>query len=221
MKIKLYAVLASATLAFIPGLSTAHATNTTIGFAFGDRGPYSGSTIENGYIYTTAVGSVYLDIFGNPGYDMEGNNRASGGVLDVKTVGAPSLFSFVQVDALPYALRTDLMPSETLIVYGYLNGNYVGADVYTMSTETAFNWTTKTASNLAGQNVDELQFSLPGYSDTMQAAFVGIDNIVLHQDDVVVTPPTGSTVPEPSSFALLGTGALGIAGAVRRKLLCA
>ncbi len=40
-------------------------------------------------------------------------------------------------------------------------------------------------------------------------------------DEVVITDlgPSPSSVPEPSTFALLGTGLIGAAGALRRKLL--
>ncbi len=50
--------------------------------------------------------------------------------------------------------------------------------------------------------------------------FTPVDGGNLH-DEVVITDlgPSASPVPEPSTFALLGTGLIGAAGVLRRKLL--
>ena len=42
-------------------------------------------------------------------------------------------------------------------------------------------------------------------------AYIALDNISLTQNG-------GGTVPEPSSFLLMGSGVLGLAGVIRRKM---
>ncbi len=68
-----------------------------------------------------------------------------------------------------------------------------------------------------GANWTELSFTETGTGhDTIQfnfrddPAYIGLDNVSVTQ--------VPSTVPEPSSFLLLGSGALGLAGVIRRKL---
>jgi PEP-CTERM motif len=45
------------------------------------------------------------------------------------------------------------------------------------------------------------------------------NNVGALLDDVVITSPATSVTPEPSSLLLFGTGMIGLAGVVRRKLL--
>jgi hypothetical protein len=71
-----------------------------------------------------------------------------------------------------------------------------------------------------GANWSQLSFTETGTGhDTIQfnfrddPAYIGLDN-------VSVTAQSGQgTVPEPSSFLLMGSGALALAGVIRRKLL--
>ena len=44
-------------------------------------------------------------------------------------------------------------------------------------------------------------------------------NVVARPEPIQVTTQVGTPVPEPSTLALLGTGALGLLGPIRRKLL--
>jgi hypothetical protein len=52
--------------------------------------------------------------------------------------------------------------------------------------------------------------------DTTNTYGNGADILAYAQDGI---PPAGSVVPEPSSIVLLGTGALGLAGAIRRRFM--
>ncbi len=72
--------------------------------------------------------------------------------------------------------------------------------------DTGANWTQYTFTE-TGTGTDTIQFSFrddPGY--------MALDNVS------VTEQTSGTSVPEPSSLLLLGTGALGIGGMVRRKL---
>jgi PEP-CTERM motif len=56
-------------------------------------------------------------------------------------------------------------------------------------------------------------------SDDIGYLQLGGDFIIANSIEVGDAPPSASPVPEPSSMFLLGTGALGLAGSIRRKLL--
>ena len=69
-----------------------------------------------------------------------------------------------------------------------------------------------------GANWTQFTFQVTGTgSDTLQFAFRD-DPAYLALDNVSVTENSGQSVPEPSSFLLLGTGVLGLGGIARRKL---
>jgi hypothetical protein len=71
---------------------------------------------------------------------------------------------------------------------------------------TGSNWTQMTYT-ATGTGSDTISFSFrddPGY--------MGLDNVSVTQNS------SGGTVPEPSSFLLLGSGVLGLGGVIRRKL---
>ena len=69
-----------------------------------------------------------------------------------------------------------------------------------------------------GVNWTQFTFQVTGTgSDTLQFAFRD-DPAYMALDNVSLTENSGQSVPEPSSFLLLGTGVLGLGGIARRKL---
>ena len=69
-----------------------------------------------------------------------------------------------------------------------------------------------------GANWTQFTFQVTGTgSDTLQFSFRD-DPAWMALDNVSVTQNSGQSVPEPSSFLLLGTGVIGLGGIVRRKL---
>lgn len=69
-----------------------------------------------------------------------------------------------------------------------------------------------------GANWTQFTFQVTGTgSDTLQFAFRD-DPAWMALDNISVTENTGQSVPEPSSFLLLGTGVIGLGGVIRRKL---
>jgi hypothetical protein len=81
-----------------------------------------------------------------------------------------------------------------------------GNQVYSATDpNTGGNWTQFTF-NFTGTGNDTISFS---YRD--DPAYIALDNVSVTQN--------GGTVPEPSSFLLMGSGVLGLAGVIRRKLV--
>lgn len=69
-----------------------------------------------------------------------------------------------------------------------------------------------------GANWTQFTFQVTGTgSDTLQFAFRD-DPAYLALDNISVTENSGQSVPEPSSFLLLGSGVIGLGGVIRRKL---
>jgi PEP-CTERM motif len=98
--------------------------------------------------------------------------------------------------------------SQTLKVEGFLGGSFVGVDQYTLANTKVFNpkydnWTTETASILAGKSISELDITLNANIAMSGSLFnESIDNVVL-------TPAQAVVVPEPASLALLGMAVVG------------
>jgi hypothetical protein len=108
-------------------------------------------------------------------------------------------------------------PGDTLTLSFYLANpdggtpNYFGVSLGTTSFSltnfgVAFNWQEFTLSTVATSDETQLSFTFRN------------DPAYWFLDDVSVTQGASGTVPEPGTLVLFGSGLLGMAGVVRRKL---
>lgn len=191
-------VVLGAALAFSVLASGAQAATITFEGAPADY--VDAAYVEDGFIYGEAEGGLYVNIYGNPGHDMEGAQNSGGGVLQINRLGEP-LFTF---DALQYwAFDTRGTGSQTLMVTGWRDGVSLGVDTFDLANSSSVNWVLFGATNLADLKLDQLTIDLGANEYGWQA----VDNIIL----------TGvSAVPEPATWAMMITG-FGLAGAMLRR----
>ena len=166
-------------------------------------GGFTGPVTEDGFTYSTLSGGLFVNDFGNPGRDMEGQESVGGGVLKIARAGGGN-FTFDDVDFS--AFDTSGTGTQTLKVEGFLGASAVATDQYTLADTSSApftNWTTEATSALAGKTFSELDIALnAGESPTVFRE--NIDNVVL------------APIPEPTSLALLAAGILAL-GWFRRR----
>jgi hypothetical protein len=167
---------------------------------------FSGPVTEAGFTYSKLNGALFVNNFGNPGQDVEGQAAVVGAVGGgaLKIVSA-TLGDF-DFNALDFAAFNILgTGSQTLKVEGFLSGLSVGVDQYTLPNTKMFNpkygnWTTEAASILAGKSISELDI-------TLNASAAGSGSQFLEAVDNVVLTPEQAAIPEPSGLALLAAAA--------------
>ena len=165
---------------------------------------FTGPITEDGFTYSTFSGGLFINQFGNPGKDAEGNQSLGGGVLKVVSATGGD-FNFNALDFAAFDLLGT--GSQTLTVEGFIGGSSVGVDQYTLANTAVFspkyaNWTTEAASVLAGKTVSELR--IPLTASNAGTGFTFGENV----DNVVLTPVLAQ-IPEPASLAPLGVAVVG------------
>jgi hypothetical protein len=171
---------------------------------------FTGPVTENGFTYATDSGFLYVDQYGNPGQDMEGQVAGGGGVLDIVSASAGD-FKFSGLDYAAYDSSDS--GSQTLSITGYLSGSPVGTESYTLANTNVFNptyanWTTENASGLAGVTIDDLKITLNAGGGETASFLQGIDNVNLN---------VAGAVPEPASWAMVLIGFFGLGATLRSR----
>ena len=153
--------------------------------------------------WTTGGNFEFSGVTNNPTYVFSGNFGAqlgpvgSDGTLS-QNVGAPGVTSY----NVSFWLYNDGGTPNDFTVFW--NGVDVGPDLVDAS-GFAYSLVSGVLPGNAGAGANSLLFSF-----RQDPAYWGLD-------DVVITPGT-STTPEPGSLILFGSGILGLAGVIRRKL---
>ena len=174
---------------------------------------FTGQISEDGFTYSNSSGALFINAFGNPGRDAEGNAVSGGGMLKIVSA-SNGYFNFSALDFSAFDLSGT--GSQTLRVEGFLGGSSVGIDQYTLANTKVFNprydnWTSEAASVLAGKSLSELDITLNASISGSAALFnESVDNVVL--------TPVPAAVPEVSSLALLGVAVAAMCfGQARRR----
>ena len=194
MRVKTLLVFVAAVLVLCAPMAFGQNLLTNGGFETGD---FSGWTTGGNFEFSQVVSGPFYVYNGA----QEGNFYAtfgpvgSDGTLSQSfsdTAGAQYTFSFWLA-----AVGDD--PSD-------FSASINGTQVYSATDPNTGGVYTQFSFNFTGTGNDTISFA---FRD--DPAYIALDN-------VSVTQSGGGTVPEPSSFLLMGSGVLGLAGVIRRKM---
>jgi hypothetical protein len=201
--------------------SAAFAATTTVTF---EPAPYGldfvGPVQEGAIDYQATSGSLVVNTYGNGGYDLEGEMFQGGGSVGFASATPGGLFTFLGLDYATYQAMS--LGSQSLTVRGYLNGLTIATDIFTLANaklgdgDQAFaNWTSFTATNLAGRALTALQIDLVGGGTGAGQQFTqAIDNVRF--GNMVEIDVPSSPAPEPATWGTMVAG-FGVAGAALRR----
>ena len=195
MRLKTLLVVATLTFCLCVAAPT-FAQNLVTNGSF-ETGDFSGWTETGNFEFTSVISGAFDSYTGAQDgqfYVVAGPVGADGGISQTLTTVAGATYD---ISFWLAAVGDD--PSD---FSAYWNGNQL---LSLSDPNTGAQWTQYTFTAL-GTGSDTLSFN---FRD--DPAYIAFDN-------VSVTQESGPSVPEPSSFLLLGTGVLGLGGFIRRKL---
>jgi hypothetical protein len=200
---------AAAAIAFAVPASAGVVTFSTAPYGPGFTGPVA----ENGYVYQQTDGSLFVNVWGNPGQNMEALAGTAGGALVVYRQNGGT-FHFDSIDFASY--EPSGLDQQFLSLVGVTKSGKLFQEFYTLNNTSIYspqyaNWTTEypTLGGLAGLELKSLAIVLYSAESTIPC-YGAVDNVVL--SDINREPG----VPEPATLALFGAGLAGFF-ARRRK----